>query len=524
MNSSARKWQSIRNEQRVEVGLVQVDIGGRSEAVDRFTGLALKRAKDVLRDALLRSAEEHGGKLSSWEEDGGTFIFLIDDPDSFNNCCLAAIDMLEQLPSVKHDAQLSAELERLILVRIVCDSGTVTCEPEARNVAGDVVERIAEHKKNLSAENKVMITDRIFRQLKSPLKSRFVKWKHSPELDVDLYAASERALRVAPGPADLPEESEPPTELQSNRSPILSGTLRSRTVLSVAGLAFLALLVVAAIRLWPGSSPPVQPSTSTDYSELVQSEEWRRWRKQFHEKLSAGEVTEKTLADALRIKLPARPEQAAEALRRDQAIGDVLMAYPGVRKLLWDRFGIDEHNFLGTGLSKPSIAANNYGAATIHEYLIKNCYADTRRVVKLTFDPIKNSEYMRMTVGDFLEKGPKPVHDQPELLKEITQRMNEMKEKDARMPAVIRFARFNAVQDSRKLGPPNRHYVFASNLAEVWNTRVIDAAEMSGYISKNGDTMYIWIFLASHAPDVVPATWDQILNNLPTWLTENDRD
>ncbi len=82
--------------------------------------------------------------------------------------------------------------------------------------------------------------------------------------------------------------------------------LNSRTMLVGGALALLLVAILALARFWP-SSPSVEPP---HYPELVQSDNWRLWRKQIHEKLSSGQVTEAVLADALRIEPPARPQAA----------------------------------------------------------------------------------------------------------------------------------------------------------------------------------------------------------------------
>ncbi len=293
--------------------------------------------------------------------------------------------------------------------------------------------------------------------------------------------------------------------------------LAARKMLCIGAIVLVILLSSGLVRLllWP-TSPPPAPSVHTPWLELVQTEDWRHWREQIHEKLSAGKVTESTLVEALKIKAPARPEQAAAALRRDQAVADVLMTYPGVREILWRRFGIDENNFLGTGLSKPLRASNNYGAAAVHEYLIPNVQDDDRRVSWLILDPTNNQ--LKMTVQELLENDPKADEHKKELVKRIAERV---KEKDI-SPAVIRFAilDLSKFSYSRKLGRPDAQRVFASNLGEVWNTRVRDAANLSGHTFTKGDALYVWAFLPSHPDEVVPATWGEVLHNLPEWLGE----
>ena len=145
----------------------------------------------------------------SWEDDGGTFMFLIESPDGFNNCCLAAIEMLEHCSSLKLENQLLAELERSMMIRIACDGGMATYDPGADKLTGEFIDNFKKHELALSPDNKVTITERIFRPLNNMLKSRFVKWRHSSELGVDLYFTAITSMR--PGLDNVASSSEPTT-------------------------------------------------------------------------------------------------------------------------------------------------------------------------------------------------------------------------------------------------------------------------------------------------------------------------
>ena len=205
MSSSARKGHSLRKDQPVNIGVVQVHVGVVGKQYDHLTDLILKRAKDGFKDALLQVAELQGGKLAAWEGDGGTFLFLIEGPEGYNDCCLAAIQMLDQLPTVKKEVQLSDDLGRLITVHIVCDICTVIHDPESHNLPQGFVDVFKEHGPSVSAGNKVTLTERAFRQLNQRLKSGFVKWKHSTEMGIDLYATASASVRLGPALAGCPQ-------------------------------------------------------------------------------------------------------------------------------------------------------------------------------------------------------------------------------------------------------------------------------------------------------------------------------
>ncbi len=526
MTFSTKKWQSTPKDQRVEIGLVQVDIAAQTSHHDHSVNLILKRAKDALKDALVATAERRGGKLSSWKDDSGTFMFPIDSPDSLDNCCLAAIQMLYQLPLTKQDAQLPAELEPFIKVRIACDAGEITYGPDADKLPDEFLDEFKKYKKVVSAENEVTITARVFRQLNNSLKSTFVKWKHSNELGVDIYSTAETPGKLGLAAPDLSLEQVNPAagdqRTAAGRRPAPSGewlvvssnALKSRKALAVGAVVLFSLAIFAIVRFWPSSPPPV---ALPQYAEMVQSDAWRSWRKQVHEKLSASEVPESTLADAL-IKLPSRPEEAAAALRRDQAIADVIMSYKNAKDALWKRFGIEERNFLGTGLSKPYTAKDDYVAASVHEYLIPNLPDSDDDVWTWKRKPNETT----MTVRTLIESEQNDQKNKP--VQRIAERVSRM---DDATPAVIRFALLptSVYKQTRTLGHPDRYRVFASNLAEVWNMSVKDAAVRSGhtFTVRGDESLYVWVFVPKYPTQVVPATWHEVLTNLPTWLSERNR-
>jgi hypothetical protein len=533
-----KHWQAILPSQRIEIGLVCVKITYDRRVVADYSDQDMKYVNEIVRDSFHSIAERRGGKLFSWDADGGAFMFLIEGDDSFDNCCLAAIQIAENVPSLNQDIRVTGEVDRPIATRILCDAGTVTYQPEASDHRDDFVSKLLKHERQAAIENRVTITDRVYRRLTRQFKSRFVTKKYSPELEIDLHRTipwevpakagvppagligeqpAPAQINVAPGSflpktpvVDAPDS--PAAVADTPGTPGRLAPLLSRKWLVVGALVLLLLLL-------GGFLYTVAVPTTPARTEFVQSEEWRTWRNQVHQKLSTGKITEKTLAEAMNIKLPARPEHAPAALRRDLAIADVLMSYPDVQLILKNRFGIYEDSFLGTGLSKP-VNAPNYGAATVHEYLIPN-HPDWHSAVWMrVLDPINNPQDMTKTVQEILEGDPKPDDKKAQLVKGIVQRV---KEKDAVRPAVVRFAILNSSDYSHKLGRSERHRVFASNLAEVWNTRLRDAADLSGHKFTKGESMYVLIFLPSYPDEVVLATWGDVLHWLPQWLSELDQ-
>ena len=378
-------------------------------------------------------------------------------------------------------------------------------------------------------ENEVTITERLLRQLTTPLKSRFVKWKRSPELGTDLYYAATVPITLGFARTDAVLDATAPTEVlpkldalptpHSGQSRWMEA-LKARKFQIGGGVLALLLVIFGLTRLFApaASTPPAPTPPQQVWLELVQTDDWRHWRKQVHQILSVDKdkVTEDALADALSVKMPARPEHAAPAMRRDQAIADVLMAYKGETELLWKRFGIDENNFLGTGLSKPN-TAKEYMSASVHEYLIPNLPDNDDDVWTWK---LEHNDLRDMTIKELCESETKLLDPRNRPVQRISDRVNE---KDMAKPAVIRFAILFDSNYKRTLGHPDRYRVFASNLAEVWNTSVKEASERSGHTYSNGKSLYVWVFVPKHPTQVVPATWGEVLHNLPTWLSEKNK-
>jgi hypothetical protein len=250
--------------------------------------------------------------------------------------------------------------------------------------------------------------------------------------------------------------------------------------------------------------------------------EWRAWRADLNRKLSVAEIGPRDLADALRAPLPPLPDKHTEAdrLRRDQAVADAVLAYPGARKLLATRFGIRE-SFLGTGLSQP-LGTTSYGQAAVHEYLIDN-HHDSHPHVWAWQLPAQGRD-LSIPVRAFLsgdartppDNRAKPGGKYEDDLAEIALRV---KNPDHPLPPMIRFGRFDKKFYRNTVGRPDASHAFTSNLSEVWELTMQQAAEKSGYYYRDGgDTLFIWVFVPYHSNEFTPATWRHVLERLPQWL------
>jgi hypothetical protein len=179
------EWESLRNGERTEIGLVQVDIEGHSKikANDRN----LKKAKDIFSDEIERIAVAHGGKLFKWEGDGGSYMFLMRDGENFNRLVKAALVMLESMPAINKKIADETDLKDSIRVRLSCDSGIAEFDNNPTRIAADFINNFIKNERKISLADNVCITECVYTQLDSQLRARFSLYKHSPEIRGDLY-------------------------------------------------------------------------------------------------------------------------------------------------------------------------------------------------------------------------------------------------------------------------------------------------------------------------------------------------
>jgi class 3 adenylate cyclase len=555
---------------RLEICLVRADVACHQDLHANLSEQDVKCLKDTVKGAFLTIAEHWGGKLFSSDGDGSAFAFPGGGDDSFNGCCSSAIQMLEMVPALNQDFRPSPDLDGAVEVRICCDAGTVTPGPGLSGAAGDFVNKLMQYRRQAGAADGVTITDRVYGRLTDELKARFVRRQYSAELEADLYSTP--PLQGDAEPQDSPgaslaaapvrgEPSQPRSGTPSREAgpPIgarlrgLAGRAAPWTKVGGALLGWLlAVLLVVHALTRPGAPAPA-PATSPD--EPAHADEWPAWRKHVQEKLANAQVSEDDLAEALRTRpndvrlqlelrqveeslvealrgRPARPAgPPAAMLRHDEAVADVLLAYGGVRFTLRRRFGIDK-DFLGTGLSRPG-GERGYSTASVHEYLIRN-YRDTHEAVwTWQLHPVAPNlpkPIRQILAGDGDQKLGRiaPAFDRAGTFDESVTGLvlPRIKARDPILPPVIRFAKFPATSYKHTVGRPDAVRVFASNLAEVWDLPLQEAARLSGYTlgatSPEGDTFFIWVFVPTQQSEVVPATWGRVLDNLPAWLKEGE--
>jgi class 3 adenylate cyclase len=515
--SSSRRPSTVPGRQS-EVGLVVVDIDYHDRLYSTYSADDLRYAKKLVVEAFCTVAEARGGALYSWEGDQGVFKFPVEDGAGLDNFGTAAALMLDVVPSLCEDIRSSADLERPLTVRIACDSGKIPAGSEAHGVCQRLLAGLAGAERP-HGDDVVTVTGRVYGRLSRELKDRFVGRRYSNSLGVDLHSTSTFPAE-APVPQPPPPKGSPvatdlpgPPDFVTDRGQareIAVGTPRldGRPVTwFLAGVAVMALLIAGYSLVRRG-----EPRAPAAPVEPARPDAWTAWRTLVHERLSDSEPTEDAMREILEARPPAAESSPAAALRHDQATAEVLLGYKSVRAILKKLVGIDEH-FLGTGLSKP-VDILDYREASVHEYLISNLRDDDPNVWMTKLNPFILDQ--KKTIKKLVEEEGGDDEAARLLKREITSRC-EAKERGA---VVIRFALFDEKYYKHTLGPPDRVRVFASDLSEVWDLGVKDAADRSGYGFTGGNTFFIWIFVTRHKGEATPATWGRVLENLPAWMKE----
>jgi hypothetical protein len=539
---------------RLELCLLRVDVACHQDISASHSEEEVKCLKDTVKGAFLSIAEHWGGKLFSSNDDGSVIAFPGGGDDSFNNCCSAAIQMLEMVPALNQDFRPSVDVGCPIDAHLCCDAGTVTPGPGLSGAVGEVVNKLMQHRLHPGGGDGVTITDRVYSRLAAELKAQFERRHYSAELEAELYStpsAEPEAEGHNPGQSLQPRAEVPPRKTER-----LRGLVAGRVKPWAKGAAAVLVGLLAVLLVARAVTVPRAPAPPPGSDESLRADEWTVWRKHVQQKLAAApQRTEDEWADALRTRSndvrlqlelrqleeavvealknrPARPaDPPAAALRHDQAVADVLLADGGVRFLLWWRLGIDKQ-FLGTGLSRPG-GDHDYSTAAVHEYLIRNYRDSYQAVWTWQLQPVaphllKPVRQILAGEGDQKVGRIPPTLDRTGTFEESLTGviLPHLKSRSAIMPPVIRFAKFPASRYENTVGRPGARRVFASNLAEVWDLPLQEAARLSGYTfgtaSPKGDTFFIWIFVPAQESEVVPATWGQVLDNLPAWLKEGE--
>lgn len=200
---------------------------------------------------------------------------------------------------------------------------------------------------------------------------------------------------------------------------------------------------------------------------------------------------------------------------RDVQVGKLLMQEQEFAEILQIKFGISSDSFTGMGLSVPW--DQDYKKSSSREYLVKNINETDDDVWTWILDPAFTSYDKK--ISELFEILPTENSNTQNLTNHIATIDKRMKNIKGIAP-VIRFQKFPLSSYKGTVGRKESDYVFFSNLHDVYDLSIEEAAEASGYrLSNSGsddsDTkLFVWLYVPTHAQSSRKATWGNVLEIL----------
>ncbi len=203
--------------------------------------------------------------------------------------------------------------------------------------------------------------------------------------------------------------------------------------------------------------------------------------------------------------------------------GQVLLANETVRNELSDRLSVD-NRFIGTGNSEP-VDETSPASASVPEYLVPNL-------------PQSHDWVWVWEVGlsDMLDKTPLLDHTLRDVLQNETSQPVGFKSELSWIAkdhlgvdsssAMVRFAILEPNGPkfpSGCLGKPRAKRVFMNSLSPLLDLPLAKAAVNSGYTKEQTNPnarLYIWVDVPTQDVQPVRATWENVLNDMPSWIED----
>jgi hypothetical protein len=315
----------------------------------------------------------------------------------------------------------------------------------------------------------------------------------------------------------------------------LPGISKARSISVVLPWLVTALLALTLVLVLV-----VVPYRAEKQNTLL-AKSWLDWENSLEvsaAKCKKSPTPESCLSKELADVLENRPKSANASAKLASAMiaGQVLLANQTVHGVLQKRLSVDER-FIGAGNSEP-VHRTNAAAAMVPEYLVPNLRNEAPFVwvwelnlgVPLNGRPLIDQKLMDV----LLTVPPQPRDDQQAFATNWTAWIEKGHLATDDAPALVRFAILdptNLNHDSKKqpppsgcLGKPDATRVFMNNLGFVKDETLGTATKDSGYTVRPDDPsarLYIWVYVPTQAGEVTRATWDNVLTNLTTWITEN---
>ena len=255
----------------------------------------------------------------------------------------------------------------------------------------------------------------------------------------------------------------------------------------------------------------------TTYITWKPVDKWESWKGQVETdfKNSPGHGLYRLKAAIKNNPPPFAERSQSGSFYEDMKAGNILLSNNEIAEVLKREFGIYKSSFTGAGLSVPW--DSEYSKSISREYLVKNVDESDSDVWTWILDPAFVN-YSRK-ISELINSPPTTPSNTVDLASNISTVISRMRNPSS-IPPVIRFQKFPFSKYSNMVGRSDSKYVFFSNLHDVWDLTVEEAAESSGYrlASQSSDApdtkLFVWLYVPTHAHSVRCGTWRNVISIL----------
>lgn len=229
---------------------------------------------------------------------------------------------------------------------------------------------------------------------------------------------------------------------------------------------------------------------------------------------------------------PAPPTTSATISQRflgDLRMAEGLLASERARNLLWDEFGIDSNDFIGTGYSTPwrdDQAQRTYREARQREYFVPNlcadivdterCPSETPNLWTWQISATEAQAWLSRPVSALITGAAPADH-----VREWRAALPAIRSGgDEARPVLIRFSRFKTQYYAGTVGRPNADFVFFAPYADVQGRTLGEALGLTGSAAlaqqADDETLFVWLYAPAEGETPAPATWGAVFEYLQT--------
>lgn len=185
--SRNKEWKKQKSG-NILMGFLYIDIAGSSK--QKYPEHTRKKIRDFLFNKTASIAERRGGRQHpNLQGDGVLFMFLLANDIMYNHFIAFAIELLNFRINYINNILMKEipGFKEPIKIRISGDIDTGCYDTDLGKITSKGLDRLVKHEREIGIENYIVITDRIYSQIDSDLKSQFNEIGRSDTFSSEIY-------------------------------------------------------------------------------------------------------------------------------------------------------------------------------------------------------------------------------------------------------------------------------------------------------------------------------------------------